>query len=62
MNSTAVRTSAVVGVLLLVLRYWTAKAKETRLITDFAEVGRRVKHEGEYNEDEYDVIIVGGGE
>ncbi|KAI0076020.1 GMC oxidoreductase [Panus rudis PR-1116 ss-1] len=64
------RRTVLLGALLLVLRYLTSrKAKKTtrvpreaRLIRDLGEVGRRVKDdEYDYDPDEYDVIIVGGG-
>ena len=66
MDSPLVRTSAMLGALLVVLRFYLAqnkkKAKPSPYVTNFEEVAQKIKmKDGEYGPDEYDVVIVGGG-
>lgn len=60
-------SSAALGAFVLLACYYSGnkdkKPLESALITDPSKVARRVKaNQQEYDEDEYDVIIVGGGE
>lgn len=64
-NSSAVRGTAAFGALLLVLRLYLTRRKTREApkhLTNFSQISRKVKtKEGEYDADEFDVIIVGGG-
>lgn len=64
-NSSAVRGTAAFGALLLMLRLYLTRRKSREApkhVTNFSQISRKVKtKEGEYDADEFDVIIVGGG-
>ena len=65
MDNPIVRSSAAVGALLLVVRFYLARksaGKPKLHITNFQEVARKIKDvESGYALDEFDVIVVGGG-
>ena len=67
LNSTVVRTSAALGALFIVLRYYSRKKKaaaatgDVWYVSDHSKVARRVKREGGYDVEDFDVVIVGGG-
>lgn len=55
--------AALAALLLIRHAVLTRKVPESLVITDLSKVARRVNTStDEYDEDEYDVIIVGGGE
>ena len=55
--------AALAAILLIRHAIRARKAPESLVITNLSKVARRVKTStDEYDEDEYDVIIVGGGE
>ncbi|THH32228.1 hypothetical protein EUX98_g1965 [Antrodiella citrinella] len=56
-------TPALLGVLALLVRYWVNKKPLDPLadLPDLSRFAKRVKKGKEYDEDEYDVIIIGGG-
>ena len=64
------RASTAVGALFIVLRYWNARRKAQRAktkperfyVSDLSTIGHQVVGKGQYDADEFDVIIVGGGE
>lgn len=59
-SSTALAIIAIV-VRLLSLRF--GANTQSKLITDLGRVGQRVqRRQGEYDPNEYDVVIIGGGE
>lgn len=58
-------SSALLGAVILLARYWsTSKSLEyTAFVSDPTKAARRIKVQAEeYDEGEYDVIVVGGGE
>jgi choline dehydrogenase len=66
MHSSVLRTSAAVGALLLVLRFYLARKSKTPKshphITNFEEIAQKTGvKDGGHAANEYDVIIVGGG-
>lgn len=65
MNSSAMRGTAAFGALLIVLRFYLARRKSRKIskhVTDIFEIARKVKtEEGEYDPDEFDVVVIGGG-
>lgn len=68
MSSSAVRGTAALGTLLLALQLYLsskkdpARVRRARHVSSPTEVARRVKKdEREYDDDEFDVVIVGGG-
>lgn len=65
MNSSAMRGTAAFGALLIVLRFYLTRRKSRKIskhITDIFEIARKVKtEEREYDPDEFDVVVIGGG-
>lgn len=70
LENPAVKSGAALGAVAIALRLYfarkkkleaLAKARVPKHITNFAEVARKVKQAGEYDVDEFDVIVVGGG-
>ena len=64
MNGSAVRGTAALGALLIVLRYYYASKRRmpSKLVTDFSHVAYKVGEETrDHVVDEFDVIVVGGG-
>ena len=59
----ATTAAAALAALTIVLRYILNSKTKRALITDFRKVGKPVSARGivEYDPDEYDVVIIGGG-
>lgn len=64
-SSSMVRGTAAIAALFIVLRFYSAKRRSPKApkhVTVFSEIARKVNgQEGEYDADEFDVIVVGGG-
>ena len=62
-GSTTVRASAALGALLIVLRYWTAHGRKKGsplgqfFVKDLGAIGHKVLGKGQYDADEFDVIM-----
>ena len=63
----ALRAAGILATLLFLLRFWAKKGSKSarvvvKFVTDLNKVGRKVKKDDrDYDHEEYDVIVVGGG-